>query len=87
MLAACVAASACTSHLAFETEAAAAKREEKAGKKPTTAISLERPPSVPAADRVSRNGSSTIAAVAAAHNPDKADVNGKMAADLVKSTQ
>jgi uncharacterized protein YdbL (DUF1318 family) len=79
--AACTAASAWTSHLALETDAAAANKAEKAGKKETIAISAERPANVPAADKESKNGSSTMAAVAAAHKPERAEVNGRIAAD------
>ena len=81
MEAAWTAASAWTSHRAFETDAAAANRDEKAGKKATTAISPVKLAKVPVADRDSKKGNSTIAAVAAAHNPLKADVNGRIAED------
>jgi hypothetical protein len=46
------------------------------GKVDTTTTSPNVPYNV---ETVSTNGSSTVAAVAAAQNADKADVNGKMA--------
>jgi hypothetical protein len=79
--AAWTAASASTSHLALLTDAAAANNVENIGKNATIAISADNDANVPVALNVSKNGNSTIAAVAAAHNPDNADVNGNIAAD------
>jgi hypothetical protein len=58
------------------TAAAAAKAEDKSGKMDMTTTS----PIVPYRDEmVSMNGSSTVAAVAAAQKAERADVNGRMA--------
>ena len=78
--AACMAASASTSHRALDTEAAAANRAEKAGKA-VTARASKNTPIGPDSAKTSIKGSSTMAAVAAAHTPDKADVKGRIAAD------
>jgi hypothetical protein len=66
----------------LETEAAAANSAAKAGKMDTVTISATRPVVVPAEAKASTKGSSTIAAVAAAHSELKADVKGRIAADL-----
>lgn len=79
--AACTAASASTSHRALLTDAAAANNVENIGKKETITISDDKLRKVPVWLNVSKNGNSTIAAVAAAHNPLKADVKGSIAAD------
>ena len=76
VLAACAAASASTSHRALLTAAAAAKADERIGKADTSATS----PAVPyRAEMVSRKGSSTVAAVAAAQKAERAEVKGRMA--------
>lgn len=79
--AACMAASASTSHRAFDTDAAAANKADNAGKIVMVMISSMVPvvPNRPVND--STNGNSTTAAVAAAHKLDSADVNGSIAAD------
>jgi hypothetical protein len=77
--AACVAATASTSHRALLMEAAAAKRADKVGKDDTINVSARRPP-IPAPARDSK-GNSTMAAVAAAQRPLKAEVNGRIAAE------
>jgi hypothetical protein len=63
------------------TDAAAANNVENIGKKETITISDDKLRKVPVWLNVSKNGNSTIAAVAAAHNPLKADVKGSIAAD------
>jgi hypothetical protein len=65
----------------FETDAAAAKRADKAGKIVMDIISSIVPvvPYRPVNDSI--NGNSTTAAVAAAHKLDSADVKGSIAAE------
>ena len=76
VLAACAAASASTSHRALLTAAAAANADERMGKADTNATS----PMVPyKVEMVSRKGSSTVVAVAAAQSADRAEVKGRMA--------
>jgi hypothetical protein len=79
--AACMAASASTSHRALDTDAAAANNADRAGNIVMVTISNIVPvvPNRPVND--STNGNSTTAAVAAAHKLDNAEVNGNIAAD------
>mmetsp|Transcript_15547 Transcript_15547/g.29321 ORF Transcript_15547/g.29321 Transcript_15547/m.29321 type:complete len:80 (-) Transcript_15547:5318-5557(-) len=75
-----MAASASTSHRALDTDAAAAKRLDSAGKN-TNNETEETVPRIPPKDpRYSNHGNSTMAAVAAAHSELSALVNGNIAA-------
>mmetsp|Transcript_3200 Transcript_3200/g.3722 ORF Transcript_3200/g.3722 Transcript_3200/m.3722 type:complete len:173 (-) Transcript_3200:336-854(-) len=78
--AACIAASASTSHLALLTDAAAAKSDEREGKNETSKTLDMAPVAPPILLTCSNHGNSTIAAVAAAQRELSALVNGKIAA-------
>ena len=69
-------------YLALETDAAAANKLESAGKNATSVTDDTTPRAPPKAPKDSSHGSSTIAAVAAAHSELRALVNGKIAALL-----
>lgn len=78
--AASTAASESISHLALLTAAAAAKSDDSAGKMVAIPTCSRMVGTVWCdMDKVLRRGSSTTAAVAAAHSPLSADVKGKMA--------
>ena len=74
--AASMAASASNSHLALETDAAPANNAAKDGK---TATPTTCPATVKAEFDASKKGSSTTAAVVAAHKADSAEVKGNIA--------